>query len=215
MKSKFALSFGISLMVVGLINVFIDTNNLILFGVSLSSFIFSIISILYQTILNEEKHEFICIIPIIILFVFLCYSTSLLNYEIFNKIMESNITNILTFMSFGLFFISEYITNKSNDRREQIKHQSIIIDSLKFLILIRRQLLKYREKICKNKILVDEESKKYIEYIEELCEEKSKFDNIKINLLDLDRDKFSLEEFSNAYIKEHKKLECISNEKEK
>lgn len=215
MKSKFALSFGISLMVVGLINIFIDTNNLILFGVSLSSFIFSIISILYQTILNEEKHEFICIIPIIILFVFLCYSTSLLKYEIFNNIMESNITNILTFMSFGLFFISEYITNKSNDRREQIKHQSIIIDSLKFLILIRRQLLKYREKICKNKILVDEESKKFIEYIEELCEEKSKFDNIKINLLDLDRDKFSLEEFSNAYIKEHKKLEVVHNEKEK
>ena len=78
MKSKFALSFGISLIFIGGINFFLDTNNVILFGISLSAFIFSIISILFATEIYEEKYEFLYIIPFVVMLSFLCYGTELM-----------------------------------------------------------------------------------------------------------------------------------------
>lgn len=215
MKSKFALSFGISLIFVGLVNIVFDTNNMILFGISLSSFIFTIISILFVTKLNEEKYELLCIIPIIILLVFFCYGGTLSNYSVVQKIVESNVTNVLTFISFGLFFVGEYIIDKENCEREQLRHQSMINEVLTFSVLIRRAHVKYKEKIIKNDVKVDEDSKSFISYIEELCEEKSKLANIKFDLLQFNKDKFSIEEFSKIYISNNKKIECIPNEKEK
>lgn len=213
MKSKFALSFGISLIFVGLVNIVFDTNNMILFGISLSSFVFTIISILFATKLNEEKYELLCIVPIIILLVFFCYGSTLSNYNVVKKIVESNITNVMTFISFGLFFVGEYITDKKNSEREQLRHQSMIKEVLTFSVLIRRERVKYNEKIIKKNVMVDEDSWAFINYVEELCEEKSKLADIKYELLKLNKDKYSIEEFSNIYTSNNKKIECIPEEK--
>lgn len=58
MKSKFALSFGIALIFIGLVNFLFETNNIILFGISLSAFIFSILSILFSTKLSKKNGIF-------------------------------------------------------------------------------------------------------------------------------------------------------------
>ena len=90
MKSKFALSFGIALIFIGGINFFLDTNNVILFGISLSAFVFSLISILFSTKIYEEKYEFLYIIPLVVMLSFLCYGTELMKIDFINRIINSN-----------------------------------------------------------------------------------------------------------------------------
>lgn len=105
MNNKFALSFGISLVIVGLLNIFFKTSNIILFGLSVSTTIFSIMNMLEPKISNK-KLELLYIIPFVLLVSIFCYSNSLMKIEIIWNIVNSKITNILTFISFGFLFIS-------------------------------------------------------------------------------------------------------------
>ena len=54
MNNKFALSFGISLVIVGLLNIFFETSNIILFGLSVSTTIFSIMNMFEPKILIKN-----------------------------------------------------------------------------------------------------------------------------------------------------------------
>ena len=100
MNNKFALSFGISLVIVGLLNIFFETSNIILFWLSVSTTIFSIMNMLEPKISNK-KLELLYIIPFVLLVSIFCYSNSLMKIEINSNIVNSKITNILTFISFG------------------------------------------------------------------------------------------------------------------
>ena len=58
MNNKFALSFGISLVIVGLLNIFFETSNIILFGLSVSTTIFySICFISFYFLLLQFVNE--------------------------------------------------------------------------------------------------------------------------------------------------------------
>ena len=135
MNNKFALSFGISLVIVGLLNIFFETSNIILFGLSVSTTIFSIMNMLEPKISNK-KLELLYIIPFVLLVSIFCYSNSLMKIEIISNIVNSKITNILTFISFGFLFISEFI-NYKNARNQYINFQMAMInDNLQYSALI-------------------------------------------------------------------------------
>ena len=50
MNNKMSLSFGISLVVVGILNFWFETTNIILFGLSISALLFSLIEIVFSAI---------------------------------------------------------------------------------------------------------------------------------------------------------------------
>ena len=81
MNNKFALSFGISLVIVGLLNIFFETSNIILFGLSVSTTIFSIMN-MFEPKISNKKLELLYIIPFVLLVSIFCYSNSLMKFEI-------------------------------------------------------------------------------------------------------------------------------------
>lgn len=207
MKRKFALSFGIALIFIGGINFFLDTNNVILFGISLSAFIFSIISILFATEIYEEKYEFLYIIPLVVMLCFLCYGTELMKIEFFYRIINSRLTSALTFISFGISFASEYITEKNYKLFEKIKHQTIAIEILEYTRLLQDALIEHLNEACEKKIVRDDVSKKFIKKVEQLYSEKSKECSIIHELLSMKKDDYTIDDVKRVYIKNTKILQ--------
>lgn len=218
MKSKFALSFGIALIFIGIINFFLETNNIILFGISLSAFIFSIISILFATMIDEEKCEFLNIIPLIVLLCFLCYGNELMKIDIIKYIVNSKLTSSLTFISFGLSFASEYIIENKFKLVERIKHLSLaneMIDYTCLLILIEN---KYLKECVNKKVIIDDSCKAFLRELENLLKEKEKESRIIVELLSKDKDIYSIDDFKSIYINNtdilnYKKIKTNQNKK--
>lgn len=205
MKSKFALSFGIALIFIGGINFFLDTKNVILFGISLSAFIFSLISILFATKIYEEKYEFLYIIPLVVMLSFLCYGTELMKIDFFNRIINSRLTSALTFISFGISFASEYITEKNFRLFEKIRHQTLALEMMDYTRLLQEALIEHLNEACEKKIIRDEVSKKFINKVEQLFNEKAKESHILSDLLSMKKEDYTIDDIKRVYI-EHTKI---------
>lgn len=201
MKSKFALSFGIALIVIGGINFFLDTNNVILFGVSLSAFIFSLISILFATKIYEEKYEFLYIIPLVVLLSFLCYGSEFMKIDFINKIINSRLTSALTFISFGISFASEYITERNFRLFEKIRHQTLAIEMMDYTSLLQDAMIEHLNEVCEKKIVRDEVSKKFINKVQQLFNEKAKESHILSDLLAMKKEDYTIDDIKKVYIK--------------
>ena len=181
LKNKFALSFGIALIAIGLMNFIFDTNYVILFGISLSAFIFSLLNILFNTKLEDKKWESMYIIPLIIMLTFLCYGNELLKFKIFSLIINDKITSALTFISFGLTFVSDFIMEKRFAMHERVKHYSIAIESLEYSTLILTILNKFMKTLIVSKKSVDKDTQKLLDEIENLSKEQAKKLRLKVN----------------------------------
>lgn len=199
MKSKFSLSFGYSLIVVGVINIFIQTNEMVLLGLSISALIFSIIS-LATTFINNDKYEILYVFPFIILLIFSCYSDSLLEFELFKWLISSNVSSVLTFISFGLFFVSEnnnYRKNKIDEKNNQLR---LIEENVDYSCLIQDSLLECIDEVQRNNgdksAILD-----FLNKIQLICDQKIHQTWIKVELLKLNKTKFSLKDFDEAYEK--------------
>ena len=83
-----------------ILNIFFETSNIILFGLSVTTTIFSIMN-MFEPKISNKKLELLYIIPFVLLVSIFCYSNSLMKIEIIWNIVNSKITNILTFISFG------------------------------------------------------------------------------------------------------------------
>lgn len=209
MKSKFALSFGISLIFVGILNIFLETSSVILFGLSVSTLLFSLISIAFTLFVSDDednKLEFIYIIPFVILLSIFCYSNSLMKLSFISNIVNSNFLNVLTFISFGLLFISEYINYKISLMYQKINIYSIIIEAYDYSNLILESIIDYRKELIKNKIIIDEQTETFLDKIEDLCNEKTKKAKIEAELLKLEKDYYTVEDFDKIYTKNNEKL---------
>ena len=202
MNNKFALSFGISLVIVGLLNIFFETSNIILFGLSVSTTIFSIMN-MFEPKISNKKLELLYIIPFVLLVSIFCYSNSLMKIEIISNIVNSKITNILTFISFGFLFISEFI-NYKNARNQYINFQMAMInDNLQYSALILGLQNEYLKSIIKNRGLIDIESKKFFNEIEKLCNEKIRLSQIDTELLEQNKGLFTIRDLNMVYQKYH------------
>lgn len=202
MNNKFALSFGISLVIVGLLNIFFETSNIILFGLSVSTTIFSIMNMFEHKIINK-KLELLYVIPFVLLVSIFCYSNSLMKNEIISDVVNSKITNILTFISFGLLFISEFI-NYNNAKKQYINFQmAMITDNLQYSALILGLQNEYLQSITKNPSSMEIESKKFFDDIEKLCNEKIRLSRIDIELLEQNKGLFTIQDLNMVYQKHH------------
>lgn len=202
MNNKFALSFGISLVIVGLLNIFFETSNIILFGLSVSTTIFSIMNMFEHKIINK-KLELLYVIPFVLLVSIFCYSNSLMKNEIISDVVNSKITNILTFISFGLLFISEFI-NYNNAKNQYINFQmAMITDNLQYSALILGLQNEYLQSTTKNPSSMEIESKKFFDDIEKLCNEKIRLSRIDIELLEQNKGLFTIQDLNMVYQKHH------------
>lgn len=202
MNNKFALSFGISLVIVGLLNIFFETSNIILFGLSVSTTIFSIMNMFEPKIINK-KLELLYVIPFVLLVSIFCYSNSLMKNEIISDVVNSKITNILTFISFGLLFISEFI-NYNNAKNQYINFQmAMITDNLQYSALILGLQNEYLQSTTKNPSSMEIESKKFFDDIEKLCNEKIRLSRIDIELLEQNKGLFTIQDLNMVYQKHH------------
>lgn len=198
MKNNFALSFGIALIVVGIINLFLETSNVVLFGVSLSAFIFSLISIIFIKI-DDKKYEFIYIIPLLILLCSFCYGNELMKIEAIKLIVNSKLTSALTFISFGLSFVSEYITDIKFRFAERLRHLSLVNQMMNNICLLLKSIVEYRRELVNKKIIADEASQKFVERIENISNETEKKAQIERQLLSMKIDKYTIDDFDKAY----------------
>lgn len=207
MKSKFALSFGLSLFLVGILNIFLETNKIILFGISISSMIFSLISIFSSFRNKDLKHEIIYVVPFALLLSIFCYSNSLTKYKIINDIINSKTLNILTFFSFGLLFVSEYINYKKDIKHAKSSNLKTINTTLEYnqsiLDLIESYLKEVTGKDLNSKIT------ELIDQLQNHCLEKLEESKIEINLIDLKKDNYSLEDFSKVYKESKKEIQKL------
>lgn len=202
MNNKFALSFGISLVIVGLLNIFFETSNIILFGLSVSTTIFSIMNMFEPKIINK-KLELLYVIPFVLLVSIFCYSNSLMKNEIISDVVNSKITNILTFISFGLLFISEFI-NYNIAKNQYINFQmAMITDNLQYSALLLGLQNEYLKSATKNPSSIEIESKKLFDDIEKLCNEKIRLSRIDIELLEQKKGLFTIQDLNMVYQKHH------------
>lgn len=198
MNNKFALSFGISLVIVGFLNIFFETSNIVLFGLSVSTAIFSIINIF---VINRKssKSELLYIIPFVLLVSIFCYSDSLMKYDVIEKIVNGKFTNVLTFVSFGFLFISEFF-NYKKEKKDYITFQmDTIIETMRYSALILNLQNEYLRSLVDNKNKIDSESKKFFDEIEKLCDEKIKQAELNYSLLNLNKELFSVRDFNKIY----------------
>lgn len=197
MNNKFSLSFGIAFIIVGLLNIFFETNNAVLFALSISATAFSIINVITA---YNNKLDILYIIPFALLISILCYNNSLSNNTIFINIINSKVTNIITFISFGSLFISEYIKLHIAKLKDRISNYKICIEIINYSSLILELINKYLSTLLEKKIIIDEESKQFLSQIDTLCKEKAKQSKITAELLDMKKDAFNIDEFNNIYV---------------
>lgn len=197
MNNKFSLSFGIAFIIVGLLNIFFETNNAVLFALSISAAAFSIVNVITA---YKNKLDILYIIPFALLISILCYNNSLSKNTIFINIINSKVTNIITFISFGSLFISEYIKLHIAKLKDRISNYKICIEIINYSSLILELINKYLSTLLEKKIIIDEESKQFLSQIDTLCKEKAKQSKITAELLDTKKDAFNIDEFNNIYV---------------
>lgn len=200
MNSKFALSFGISLIFVSILNLFLKINDMVLFGLSASATMFSIISI-FESCFNIKKIELIYILPLMLFISILCFSDSLVNIDWMAKIINGKVTNILTFLSFGLLFVSEFLHSKKLKNRYLISQMELINENMDYSILILKLQNDYLRFLNDNNKPIDDDSEILLEKIEKLCDEKIKLLRIDTELLNKTNGMIDIKELNEIYIK--------------
>ena len=197
MHNKFSLSFGISFVIVGILNIFFETDNTVLFALSISAVLFSIINI----VTTKYKLEYLYTIPFVVLVAILCYNNYFNENGTFVNLVNSKITNILTFISFGTLFISEYIKSYKEKAKERMANMMINDEIFNYSSLILKLVNDYLKALIEKKITLDKENNSFIKKIEELCQEKGKQAMIANDLLKMEKNYFSIQEFMKIYEK--------------
>lgn len=199
MKNNFALSFGLSLIIIGQISSYIKVSDVIMLGVALSACAFSSVS-LALSVSKKEKHEIVYVIPLLFLLSFCCFGDTLNDLEIVKKLINSGYINSITFFSFGMFFLSEYINKKNEVFFEKEKYIRITGENLEYAESIIEMVDDYKKTLESKNITIDSDSKNLIDRIYELFREKMQQCSINSNLLVKNKDEFNLDDVNEAFV---------------
>ncbi len=200
MKNNFALSFGLSLIVIGQISFFLKTSDVVMLGVALSACCFSLVSLLL-CLSKRKKHEIVYTIPFLILLLFCCFGDDLKDVDYVREAINSGFINSITFYSFGLIFISEYINKKNEVILEKNKYISVVDENLEYAESIIDMIDDYHKSLEKKKIVIDSESQDLINRIYELLGAKIQQCSINNKLLIENKDEFNLDDVNAAFVK--------------
>lgn len=213
MKNKFALSFGLSLIIVGIFSVFFDTDKLIVFAMSISALLFSIINYIISTIYIENDDmniELLYIIPFIVLMLIICYSSSIEELPISSIILDAKISNFLLFISFGLIFVIEYNNSKQEKSKDRLYNMYIIKESQEYNIYLKNEINEIFKILLEEDKDLDEQIEGFFDEIDNACDERIKRDGIKLDLIKSKKDLYSLRDFDDIY-KKH--VDVLNTEK--
>lgn len=199
MKNNFSLSFALALLITGMFCLFFDVDDIIMFGVSFSSFVFSGISI-YLSFVNKKKYELAYALPFIILLCFCCYGDSLMKNEEVKEMVNSGVPNAITFFSFGAIFLAENISKMKERKLENKKNEKIVDENLNYSEQILDLTMNYMNLLEKKKIVLDEDSKKIISKIIDLSQEKIRQSKFNHDLLKLEKSKFDFDDINKVFI---------------
>lgn len=199
MKNNFSLSFALALLITGIFCLFFDVNDIIMFGVSFSSFVFSGISIILS-FTNKKKYELAYAFPFIILLCFCCYGDSLMKNEEIKEIVNSGVANAITFFSFGTIFLAENISKKREKELENEKNEKIVDENLNYSEQILDLTMNYMNSLEKKKIVPDEDNKRFIGKIVDLSQEKIRQSKINHDLFKLRKSNFDFDDINKVFI---------------
>lgn len=199
MKNNFSLSFSLALLITGIFCLFFDVNDIIMFGVSFSSFVFSVISIILS-FKNKKKYELAYAFPFIILLFFCCYGDSLMKNEVIKEIVNSGLSNAITFFSFGTIFLAENISKMREKKLEIEKNEKIVDENLNYSEQILDLTMNYMNSLEKKKIVPDEDNKRFIGKIVDLSREKIRQSKINHDLFKLRKSNFDFDDINKVFI---------------
>jgi len=207
-----SLSFGISLVVVGILNFWFETTNIILFGLSISALLFSLIEIVFSVIeIFSSKRirggwlEFIYILPFALLISSFCYSNSLMQIPFINELVNGRITSLLTITSFGLLFISGYINYKREEKMNTLAQSELVKsttdESFESGIEVMTIISDYIDETKSRGIAIDKSILNLFDDITNYYGDKGKLAYTKIALLRTGKYQFTIKEFEEEYKK--------------
>lgn len=196
MNSKLSVCFGASLIITGIFNFIFETSNIILLGMNLSALLFSLINffiLIFYNHIKSDKIEFVYIIPFVVLLFFYCFGESVKKFSLIESMASSQILNAITFLSFGLIFISEYFNYKKELEISRNMYYEILFNNSKYSKSILLRMIDYKDKIN------DKFSNEFFDSIEKLCFEQMKKIEIEVELLKSGKHYFSIVDFDKIY----------------
>ena len=209
MNSKLSVCFGASLIIIGGLNFIFETNNIILFGMNLSALLFSLINYLilrFHDCIKSDKIEFFYIIPFVVFLFFCCFSESLKNFSLIESILSSQISNAITFLSFGLIFIAEYSNYKNEMKISRKLYGELSLENANSLRSALLKIMDYGDSITNVELL---NSIKYF------FAEQTKKMEIELELFKSEKDYFSIVDFNKIYTEKSEILNYKKEEKNK
>ena len=179
MNNSITLSFALCIIIIGVFALAFKTNNIFLVGIALSALSLSIIQCFCNgnTMLN--------IIPILIMLIFGFFSESFEEIPIINIFSNSNVCNLVVFISLSVSFIVQSVRNikyNHNYKKQQIKYN---IEKKK-LVLSQLSTINEIEKNIVNLKKVNRNDKTYTKKLDELAkyiEEETFTSSVKTSLI--------------------------------
>ena len=179
MNNSITLSFALCIIIIGVFALAFKTNNIFLVGIALSALSLSIIQCFCNgnTMLN--------IIPILIMLIFGFFSESFEEIPIINIFSNSNVCNLVVFISLSVSFIVQSVRNikyTHNYKKQQIKYN---IEKKK-LVLSQLSTMNEIEKNIVNLKKVNRNDKTYTKKLDELAkyiEEETFTSSVKTSLI--------------------------------
>lgn len=196
MNSKLSVCFGASLIITGAFNFIFETSSIILLGMNLSALLFSLINffiLIFYNHIKSDKIEFIYIIPFVVLLFFCCFCESLKNFPLIESMASSQILNAITFLSFGLIFISEYFNYKKELEISRNMYYELLFNNADYSKLILSRMIDYKDKIK------DKASNEFFDSVAKLCNEQIKKMEMDVKLLKSGKHYFSIVDFDKIY----------------
>lgn len=202
MNSKFSVCFGIALIITGMFNFIFETSNVILLGMNFSALLFSLINfiiLIFYKHIKSDKVEFFYIIPFVVLLVFCCFNESFKSITFINNLADSKILNAISFLSFGLIFISEFFSYKKELDISRNMYYQMIISKSEHSKMIFSKILEYKNKTT------DEASIEFFSSMEKMLSEEIKRIKIDSKLIKSKKHFFSIVDFDEAYTESNEK----------
>jgi len=211
MKNNFTIAFGVSFLIVALLNVFLEVNECVLFSLTLSALIFSLIDLLELKLQIKSKKIIILlcyIIGLAILVTGMAFSNSLMDIIVINSIINSKISNIISFLSFGLIFIFNYL--KEKERIKKMKNEGFKNASAQFELLNSAYaiLIDWNKK--------EKDTNKIKQNLTDYVEDYSLLAQLKSELLKNNKSKseYTLEEIEDAFKKHSNPIKEFERKKD-
>ena len=200
-ENGFKVSFGFSIILLGVISIFFDTNNTILVGISLSSLIFTFVDAI------PRKNNLLYIFPLSVLLLFCVYPDLIF----IKPFLDTSFNNFIVFVSFGITFCLNAYTSYHNrisvaNKRleDDLKYQKDVESQLYNSVIILTNIVKIRE-ICLRDEILNTDLNRVVDELYQYSQEEKTLAIIKRDLVTLslknNNHRYSIDEIQDCIIK--------------